>query len=347
MSYFKKCAKKKNKIKITNIFLFIIIGFFVFEIFQNSTWNKTESDTKSEDNGIEDCIEKVSYNIVGISKNNIQDENTKWGSGVIASKKGYIVTNEHIAGNENENCDVIFEDKKLKGKVVWCDSQIDLAIIKVNYEFEECIKFGESENTKVGECVYAIGNPLGNNFKKSVTSGIISGLNRNLEFKENGKKMYLNNLIQTDATINSGSSGGALINKQGELIGINTIKIFSAESMNFAMPSNIIKTIIKKLENDENITNIKLGVWIYDKHSIKESEYNIDLNTGVYVATVDKNSIGEISGIKPGDIILSIDGKQVDNVLDFKQKLYEESSKKEIVLEVKRDNKVHLIKINV
>lgn len=209
MSYFKKCAKKKNKIKITNIFLFIIIGFFVFEIFQNSTWNKTESDTKSEDIGIEDCIEKVSYNIVGISKNNIQDENTKWGSGVIASKKGYIVTNEHIAGNKNENCDVIFEDKKLKGKVVWCDSQIDLAIIKVNYEFEECIKFGESENIKVGECVYAIGNPLGNNFKKSVTSGIISGLNRNLEFEENGKKMYLNNLIQTDATINSGSSGGA------------------------------------------------------------------------------------------------------------------------------------------
>ena len=274
MSYFKKCAKKKNKIKITNIFLFIIIGFFVFEIFQNSTWNKTESDTKSEDIGIEDCIEKVSYNIVGISKNNIQDENTKWGSGVIASKKGYIVTNEHIAGNKNENCDVIFEDKKLKGKVVWCDSQIDLAIIKVNYEFEECIKFGESENIKV------------------------------------------------------------------------TIKIFSAESMNFAMPSNIIKTITKKLENNENINNTKLGVWIYDKHSIKESEYNIDLNTGVYVATVDNNSIGEISGIKPGDIILSIDKKQVDNVLDFKQKLYEESSKKEIILEVKRDNKVHLIKIN-
>jgi serine protease Do len=116
--------------------------------------------------------------------------------------------------------------------------------------------------------------------------------------------------------------------------------------MNFAMPSNIIKTITKKLENNENINNIKLGVWIYDKHSIKESEYNIDLNTGVYVATVDNNSIGEISGIKPGDIILSIDGKQVDNVLDFKQKLYEESSKKEIILEVKRDNKVHLIKIN-
>ena len=137
-----------------------------------------------------------------------------------------------------------------------------------------------------------------------------------------------------------------LINKQGELVGINTIKIFSAESMNFAMPSNIIKTITKKLENNENINNIKLGVWIYDKHSIKESEYNIDLNTGVYVATVDNNSIGEISGIKPGDIILSIDGKQVDNVLDFKQKLYEESSKKEIILEVKRDNKVHLIKIN-
>ena len=172
-------------------------------------------------------------------------------------------------------------------------------------------------------------------------------MNRNLEFEENGEKMYLNNLIQTDATINSGSSGGALINKQGELIGINTIKIFSAESMNFAMPSNIIKTIIKKLESDENINNIKLGVWIYDKHSIKESEYNIDLNTGIYVATVDKNSVGEINGIKPGDIIFSIDGNKVDNILDFKQKLYEESSKKEIILELKRDKKMYLIKINV
>lgn len=347
MSYFKKYAKRKSKIKITNIFLLIIIVFLVFEIFQNSTWNRTEGDTKNKDNEIEDCIEKVSYNIVGISKNNLQDENTKWGSGVIASKKGYIVTNEHIVGNENENCSVIFEDKKLKGKVVWCDSQIDLAIIKVNYEFEECIKFEESESVKVGECVYAIGNPLGNNFKKSVTSGIISGLNRNLEFEENGEKMYLNNLIQTDATINSGSSGGALINKQGELIGINTIKIFSAESMNFAMPSNIIKTIIKKLESDENINNIKLGVWIYDKYSIKESEYNIDLNAGIYVANVDKNSVGEINGIKPGDIIFSIDGNKVDSILDFKQKLYEESSKKEIILELKRDKKMYLIKINV
>ena len=90
-----------------------------------------------------------------------------------------------------------------------------------------------------------------------------------------------------------------------------------------------------------------MGVWIYDKYSIKESEYNIDLNAGIYVANVDKNSVGEINGIKPGDIIFSIDGNKVDSILDFKQKLYEESSKKEIILELKRDKKMYLIKINV
>lgn len=347
MSYFKRIIKKKRKIKITSILLFIILIFIIIDVMQNVFFHKTESDTKTENNGIENYIEKISYNIVGISKNNVQGENNKWGSGIIASKKGYIVTNEHIAGKENENCDVIFEDKKLKGKVIWCDSQIDLAIIKVNCEFEECIKFGESESIKIGESVYAIGNPLGNDFKKTVTSGIVSGLNRNLEFEENGEKMYLNNLIQTDATINSGSSGGALVNKQGELIGINTIKIFSAESMNFAMPSNVIKIIIKKLENNENVNNIKLGIWIYDKYSIKQSEYNIKLNTGLYVATVDKNSIGEINGIKPGDTILNINGKQVNNILDFKQKLYEEGSNHEIIFEIRRDNKLHLIKIKI
>ena len=180
-----------------------------------------------------------------------------------------------------------------------------------------------------------------------MTEGIIIGLNRNLEFEENTQKMYLNNLIQTDATINSGSSGGALIDTNGNLIGINTIKISSAESMNFAIPIDIIRPILKNVEEEKEVKKINLGIWGYDKYSIVETDNNIDLQEGIYVSKVDSNSISELAGIKVGDIILNIDEEKIKSLMDFKVKLYERSYKNNILLKVKRAQKEYLIEIKL
>ena len=154
MYYFKKYEKKKNKITVKNIIEIFIFIFIIYEVIGNRS-SKIKSNTIKSDN-IEEIIEIASENVVGISKNDISG-NAIWGSGVVISKKGYILTNEHIAGEKNENCYVFLNyNKKIKAKVVWTDDQIDLAILKVNYEFEKCETIGNSENLKVGKKVYSI-----------------------------------------------------------------------------------------------------------------------------------------------------------------------------------------------
>ena len=343
MNYLKKYKKKESKIKVRYIFEIIVAIFIIYIIWVNID-SKTESNVTEQIN-IEEIIQNTSENVVGILKNDISG-NTIWGSGVVVSKKGYILTNEHIVGGKNENCYVYVDNnKKIKAKVIWSDNQIDLAILKVKHEFEKCEVLGNSKNLRLGQKVYSIGNPVSISFSRSVTEGIIGGLNRSLEFEENGQKMYLNNLIQTDATINSGSSGGALIDINGNLIGINTIKISSVESMNFAVPIDIVIPILKILEKENKIEEVQLGIWGYDKYSIAEIDSNANLKEGIYVTNVEQNSISELAGIKSGDIILSIEEEKVGTLMDFKVKIYEKMYKKSIILKIKRAQKEYLIEV--
>lgn len=278
--YYFKCYKKKKIITSKNIILIIVTLTICYNI-ASIFFDRIKSDTTVEhDISEEECVKEATNNIVGVSKQNylVDDTTTSWGSGVIISKKGYILTNEHVSGSQNDSCHVILNsNEKYKANIVWSNSDIDLAILKINYQFEDCLELGDSDDLNLGKRVYTIGNPIGEDFQKSVSMGVISGTNRNLEFEENGKKFYINNLIQTDAAINPGNSGGALINNVGQLIGITTIKISSAESIGFAVPVNIVKPIIKKLEETGNFKEATLGIWAYDKYSIKKINLNINL----------------------------------------------------------------------
>ena len=163
------------------------------------------------------------------------------GSGFIVDSTGYIVTNHHVVGNaDSEVYTTLYGGDTVKGRTVWSNSDLDLAIIKIEVAGLPYMKLADSKNITIGEVVYAIGNPLGFEFQRTVTSGIVSGVNRSINV--NGS--YMEDLIQTDASINSGNSGGPLINKKGEVIGINTIKVESAEGICFAIPVNQIKPII-------------------------------------------------------------------------------------------------------
>lgn len=184
--------------------------------------------------------------------------NNTWsvGSGCILNSKGYIITNHHVVGNEkNEIYVTLYGGDVVKGSVIWSNSNLDLAVVKVSVAGLPAANMGDSDNLRIGEKAIAIGNPLGFDFQGTLTSGVISGLNRSIEV--NG--IYMEDLIQTDASINSGNSGGPLMNGKGEVIGINTVKVESAEGIGFAIPINQIKPIIDKVVNTGEFIEPYLG----------------------------------------------------------------------------------------
>ena len=336
-----KGFKKKKKIKISKIILLIfsiIILYWIIDLYSN----KLKSDEITENNiSKEACIEKASKNIVGITRNYniIENSMVSWGSGVVISKDGYILTNEHVSGPQKSTCYIVLSSsERYKGNIIWSDSELDLAIVKIDYKFEDCAILGDSNELKLGEDVFSIGNPINIDFEKCVNYGVISGLNRNLEFEENGQKFYLNDLIQTDAIINPGNSGGALINDVGQVIGITTIKISSADAMGFAIPINIIKPILNKLENEGNFKQATLGIWGYDKYSIQKINNGIKLKKGIYVGQVGLNSISEKAGIKVGDIIISINGKDLEKISDLRFNIFEKNPGDTVFVKIVRDN---------
>lgn len=159
-----------------------------------------------------------------------------------------------MAGNKYSSCYVTLENgKTYTGSVVWHDEDLDLAIVKIPAVELNFISLGDSDSISIGEKTYAIGNPIGLEFQRTVTSGIISGINRTVKIEEEEKTSYLEDLIQTDATINPGNSGGPLINELGEVIGINSVKIQEAEGIGFAVPINTIKPIIESFASKRKL----------------------------------------------------------------------------------------------
>ena len=221
-------------------------------------------------------------------------------------------------------------------------------------------KLGNSDNLKVGESVYAIGNPIGFEFQKTVTSGIVSALDRTIVFDENeqsvaktsdlnGKnnQIYMSNLIQTDATINPGNSGGPLINNDGEIIGITTVKITSAEGIGFAVPINVIKPIIQKLEETGDYEEPSIGIFAYDKNVIPYLNSKIKFNTGIYVAQISMDSSAYKSGLQIGDIITQIDEVKLEKMCDLREYIYSKNVGDIVKLYIVRNNKERTIDIKL
>lgn len=173
------------------------------------------------------------------------------------------------------------------GRVIWSDSDIDLSIVKIEKRGLTPITLGDSDKMKIGNIVYAIGNPIGMDFARTITSGIISAVNRTIKIKEDDNLSYMEDLIQTDATINNGNSGGPLINDVGEVVGINSVKIEEAEGIGFAIPINIVKPIINKILNTGKFDEASIGIYVYDKEVVRYLK-DLKIQTGIYVASISK-----------------------------------------------------------
>lgn len=382
--FYDKKTKIKRAIIITIVVVFSVLIitrlyqiYAKIEIIDYDKYNVNESsltigEKKKEDLTVTEMLENATDSVVGVSRlkdngNTVFTQNgvsqMGIGSGVIISESGYILTNEHVSGAKYGSCYVTMEDgKNYNAKVIWSDSNLDLAIIKINMKCVNYAKLGDSDNLRVGESVYAIGNPIGFEFQKTVTSGIVSALNRTIIFNEseqsaiknennysrnNENDIYMSNLIQTDATINPGNSGGPLINNDGEIIGINTVKITSAEGIGFAVPVNVIKPIIQKLEKDGKFEEASIGVFAYDKNVIPYLNSNIKFDTGIYIAQISMDSPAFNSGLQIGDVITKVDDVVLEKMCDLREYIYSKNIGDTVKLTIFRNNKEKTLDIRL
>lgn len=262
------------------------------------------------------------------------------GSGVIISKDGYIVTNNHVVQNADEII-VTFadKDKEYKAEIIGLDPKTDLAVIKIETTNLKPVKFGDSENLKEGDLVFALGNPFG--VGSSVTKGIISALNKT--------SIGLNrfeNFIQTDASINPGNSGGALVDSRGALIGINSAILTrsgGADGIGFAIPSNMVRHIAVSLIEDGRIDRGYIGVSISNLTSDLREVYKSQ--SGALVLNVEKGSPASKGGLKLGDLIIKIDDKTIKSANDLKNNIGRKVPGTTIEVKFERNRKIHNIKI--
>lgn len=254
------------------------------------------------------------------------DTQVGMGSGVIVSSDGYILTNHHVAGGKSKRIVVSLADgRNVDGETVWSDPVLDLAVVKINLTGLPTLKLGDAEQLQVGETAVAIGNPLGLEFQRTVTSGIISALNRTISIETDQGTNYMEDLIQTDASINPGNSGGPLLNSKGEVVGINTIKVTSAEAIGFAIPINVAKPIVSRLMNTGQFTEAYMGLFAYDKSVIPYIDGNLKIDQGVYVAHIDENGPAYKAGLRLGCIIRQIDGQDINSMMQLRTVLFSKS----------------------
>ena len=280
---------------------------------------------------IEDVLENTIQSVVGISRlkssdgsilKNVSSEDLGLGTGVIINENGYILSNSHVTGDKFSICYVTIDENTYKGLVVFSEPDLDLSIVKVNANNLKSIDLGDSSKIKVGNKVYAIGNPIGYEFKRTVTSGIISAVNRTIKIEEGEEESYISDLIQTDATINPGNSGGPLINSKGEVIGINTVKITSAEGIGFAIPINVIKPVVESFIQNGKFEEATLGIYAYDSEVAEYMKLKNKGISGIYISQLLPNGPASNVDLKEGDLIISIDNKRLKTINDLREYLY-------------------------
>ncbi|HWR29690.1 MAG TPA: trypsin-like peptidase domain-containing protein, partial [Negativicutes bacterium] len=237
------------------------------------------------------------------------------GSGVIYDATGHIITNYHVVAEAQEIVVSLSDGRTMPGRVQGVDPATDLAVVKIEATGLQPARFGDSDSLQVGEPAIAVGNPLGLELKGSVTAGVISALNRTLDI---GERRF--RLIQTDAAINPGNSGGALANADGEVVGINSIKIAvgGVEGIGFAIPFNTAKPIIQSLIEKGRVVRPYLGVVAFDKASAQRYGYQLNIDKGLYVFRIVPRSPADRAGVRVGDVILKLAGQDTNSLAELR-----------------------------
>ncbi len=301
------------------------------------------------------AIEKVTKNVVNIaSVRMVTDELLRIfpiegvGSGILIDNQGHILTNYHVVDHARRLKVTIYDGKTFNAKVIGTDKLTDLAVLKIEFDSNSpnninnntninrldtipSAELGDSDSLRVGQIAIAVGNPFGLTGGPTVTTGIISSLNRNIEFEDG-----ILELVQTDAAINPGNSGGPLVNTNGEIIAINTAKMPYAHGIGFAVPVNTAKTILQELIQYGKVNRPWLGVSTIKITSRIASYYRLPTNEGALVVKVEEYSPAADAGIRQGDIIEEIDEKRIEEITELSSRIKKKKVNEKTLLSVNR-----------
>tara|TARA_Y100000310_G_scaffold186269_1_gene186397 strand:+ start:51173 stop:52168 length:996 start_codon:yes stop_codon:yes gene_type:complete len=294
----------RNKTKGNVIFILLVL-LILSIVFNANLLDRTVNNDFDID--FEQIVEQSNPAVVSIFSSGSS------GSGIIVEENGYIITNYHVIG-DSSNITVLLDDKRIFPAItIGTDDKVDLAVIKINETNLSYLSFGDSEEINVGERVAAIGHPYG--LDHTLTTGIISGKNR-----ARGTTEY-RDYLQTDASINPGNSGGPLLNKEGEIIGINTFILgdIRAGELGFAIPSNLVKEVYDRLLEFGEVTRGYIGVRVRDEVDV-DDEGRGRIVEGAYVVDLDPKGGATIAGIKSGDVIVKIDNLEIESTNDLRNK---------------------------
>lgn len=301
--------------------------------------------------------EKAKDTVVGITTTTVQAYNSFWGgrqeqdvqsigSGVIVDPDGLILTNSHVIGDGQAKNIVVslIDGTTEQAQVLWYDSALDLAVIKVNRTGLSAAEIGDSDTLMVGEPVVAIGNPMSLDLNGTLTTGVVSGLNRSITVEN----VTIKPLIQTDASINPGNSGGPLFNAQGKVIGINTAKMSTAEGLGFSIPINVAIPILNQITNEGTVTSVYVGI-TGTSVSDYEQRLGIDLTaeSGVFIIEVEKDGPVYKAGLTSGDIITAIDDTVIKDMSDLKRALYQYKAGDKVQIKYIRDGNENTVEVTL
>lgn len=359
--------------------LIILIGIIILIIILNAIFNNvnkndrmndsTDTDAQKYTNTMKNANNTVK-SVVTVENETSKDSSLpkdkasqdEVGSGVVYKKSGdtlYIVTNAHVVGDKENQKITFANNKSVVGKVLGKDKWSDLAVLKATSSDSSVkeIEIGDSNNLVLGEPILVVGNPLGIDFKGTVTEGIISGLNRNvpIDFNKDNKYDMLMKAFQVDASVNPGNSGGAVVNREGKLIGVVAAKISmqNVENMAFAIPVNEVQKITKDLEQKGKIDYPDVGVKMKNIANLNSYERQAtklpgSIKNGVVLEQVDNKGLAEQSGLKRGDVIVEVDGKLLEDDLRFRQIIFSHKDDlKSVTAKIYRDGKEKEIDIKL
>ena len=356
-------GKKNNKKSKLKYFVFLLISFilggvimYVYSINNPTvvTKNRTISQTKVTEEAMEDAIDKVYDSVLCIEVLNDNGDTISTGTGFVYAKDdkyGYVLTNAHVVSGGSNIQATLSNNKVVKLTILGTDSYTDLAVLRMDAkDVLQVASIGTSENMEVGNTVFTVGSPMGATYAGTVTKGILSGKDRLVETSTSNNLLnsesYIVKVLQTDAAISPGNSGGPLVNLAGDVIGITSLKLVDeeVEGMGFAIPIEDAMNYVDTLEKGETIQRPMMGVQIIDltnKYVLYRYGINVDdsIESGVMLMEVSNGYPAADAGLKDGDVITEINGEKVSTTSEFKYELYKHSVGDTIEVTYIRDGK--------
>lgn len=337
---------------ITSLFVGIIGTILVIQYvpIKTEVIEKTVAQiTATDDNTIKSAISKV-YDAVVVVEAYQNDQLVGTGTGFVYKKddnNGYLITNHHVIEDARTVKVLNNNGQEVEAKVLGSDEYADIAVLSIDASaVMQVAEIGESSVSEIGDTVFTVGSPLGTDYIGTVTKGILSGKDRTVEVELSNNNTFMMEVLQTDAAINPGNSGGPLVNMNGEVIGVNSMKLVEdkIEGMGFAIPIELVMSAVERLEKGEEIERPLIGASLMDADNTYGLFYNkilLDdsITSGTVIVSVEEGYPAQAANLQKGDVILEVNGTKIKNTAHFRSQLYKYSIGDTITLKINRDGK--------